>query len=91
MGRTRQRLTLHVGQPSATQKALIERAVMLTLHLSRLDAHALKTGQPIDTRSYLTLNVALSRILLALGTKPHATAPEDRPDTLAAIVRRLSA
>jgi hypothetical protein len=36
MQRTREALTLHVGKPSATQRALIDRAARLTLYVARL-------------------------------------------------------
>ena len=79
MARTRYRLTQHVGTPTATQAALIERAVMLTAHLARLDSDALRTGIK-DLEQYLSLNGALTRTLDKLGTK----AVEPEPPSLVA-------
>lgn len=91
MARTRHRLTQHVGQPTATQAALIERAVMLTAHLAKMDAEALRTGFR-DLERYLSLNGALTRTLDKLGTKPKSSAPETKPEsTLAELIERLSA
>jgi hypothetical protein len=80
MARTRHALTQHVGTPSATQKALIERAVMLTVHLARLDGEALRKPLTGDTLiGYLSAHGHLARALERLGTK----AVEPEPPSLA--------
>jgi hypothetical protein len=78
MRRTRERLTAHVGTPTAVQRALIERCVALTVHLARADNEALKTGVK-DFEAYLSLTGHLTRILDKLGTK----AVEPEPPSLA--------
>jgi hypothetical protein len=67
-------LMKHVGgTPSATQRALIERAVMLTVQLSRMDAKALREGAMSDhaSREYLAWSNTLTALGLA-GPKPKA-------------------
>jgi hypothetical protein len=81
MARTRRRLTEHVGVPSGTQKALIERAVMLTVHLARLDGEALRKPLTGDTLiGYLSAHGHLARAFERLGVKPR----EPEPPSLAA-------
>jgi hypothetical protein len=56
MRRVRADLVRHVGnKPSATQRALIERAAWLSLYVARLDAKAIETGSMTDhdSRQYL--------------------------------------
>lgn len=77
-------LMKHVGgKPSATQRALIERAVMLTVQLSRMDAKALRDGAMSDcaSREYLAWSNTLTRTLKALGLK----GPPERQRTLAEV------
>jgi hypothetical protein len=72
MQMVREELTAHIGgSPSATQKALINRAAMLTLHVSLMDAKVLEPGAgPLserDSRQYLAWSNALTRILRDIG------------------------
>lgn len=69
--RTRAELTAHVGgSPSATQRALIERAVSLTLQIAMLDAkHATGGFTAHDAREYLAWTNALTRLMRHLGQK----------------------
>jgi len=65
-------LTRHVGgHPSATQRALIERAAWLTLHVVQLDAKAADNGGMSDhsARQYLAWSNSLTRTLRELGLK----------------------
>jgi hypothetical protein len=80
----RRDLIKHVGDaPSATQRALIERAVMLTVQLSRMDAKALRDGAMSDhaSREYLAWSNTLTRTMKALGMK----GPAPKAKTLAEI------
>jgi hypothetical protein len=65
MRETRATLTAHVGgEPSATQRALIERVVWLTLKCSLTDAKiAAGTDTDYDSKSYLAWSNALRRAL----------------------------
>ena len=77
-------LLRHVGDaPSATQRALVERAVMLSVQLARMDAKALRDGAMSDhaSREYLAWSNTLTRTMKALGLKG---APP-KPKTLAEI------
>lgn len=74
-------LIKHVGgAPSATQRALIERAVMLTVQLARMDAKSLAGGAMSDhaSREYLAWSNTLTRTMKALGLKGAA----DRAPTI---------
>jgi hypothetical protein len=65
-------LLKHVGDaPSATQRSLIERAVMLTVQLARMDAQALRNGamSAHASREYLAWSNTLTRTMKALGLK----------------------
>jgi hypothetical protein len=78
-------LTRHVGgHPSATQRALIERAAWLTLHVAQLDAKATATGGMTDhsARQYLAWSNSLTRTLRQLGLKGAA----ERAPTLAEVI-----
>jgi hypothetical protein len=78
-------LTHHVGgHPSATQRALIERAAWLTLHVAQLDAKATATGSMTDhsARHYLAWSNSLTRTLRELGLK----GPAERAPTLAEVI-----
>ena len=86
MRRTRGELTAHVGgQPSATQRALIERAVNLTVRLALMDAKfAAGTGQSDhDSRTYLSWSNALTKTLRQLGLQPAAKRPISLQEHLA--------
>ena len=68
--RVRADLTAHVGgHPTATQRALIDRAALLSLHVALFDARALESGglSERDSRSYLAYSNSLSRCLRALA------------------------
>ena len=77
-------LIKHVGgAPSATQRVLIERAVMLTVQLGRMDAKSLVDGVMSDhaSREYLAWSNTLTRTMKALGLK----GPPERQRTLAEV------
>lgn len=81
MQNVREELTAQVGgHPTATQRALIERAAMLTLHVSLMDAKVLEPDAgPLserDGRQYLAWSNALARILRDLGTGKKAPPPK---------------
>jgi len=68
--RTRAALVAHVGgKPSATPRALIDRAANLTLHVARMDAQAMEAGGLSDhaSRQYLAWSNSLTRTLAVLG------------------------
>ena len=71
-------LLQHVGQkPSPTQLALVERAVMLSLHVAQMDAKA-TTGRTLtehDSRTYLAWTNSLTRTLARLGMKGAEASP----------------
>ena len=84
--RTKAAFIAHVGgKPSATQRALVDRAAMLTLHLARLDAKAMQAGgfTDHDSRTYLAWSNSLRRTLAALGMKPAASPARTLTDHLA--------
>jgi hypothetical protein len=78
MRRVRAELTAHVGgNPSAVQRALIERAVILSLRVAQIDAKIL-SGDGLtlhDSNFALAWNNALRRTLAALGVEPAAARP----------------
>lgn len=81
MQTVREDLTAHIGgNPTATQKALIDRAAWLQLHVSLMDAKTLEDGGPLserDSRQYLAWSNALTRILRDLGAdKPRSAKPK---------------
>jgi hypothetical protein len=68
MRQTRAALTAHVGEPSAVQTALIERATWLTLRVAQLDAK-MAGGAAFtehDSRTYLAWSNSLGRTLREL-------------------------
>lgn len=73
---TRAELVAHVGgQPSATQRALIDRCSMLSLHLALLDEKTLSAGGTMtehDSRQYLAWSNSFTRAMRDLGVKPAA-------------------
>jgi hypothetical protein len=83
MKRVREDLTRHVGNPSAVQRALIDRAAMLTLHVALFDARALEAGglSERDARQYLAYSNSLTRTMAQLGIRGGAdrapTTPAD--------------
>jgi hypothetical protein len=72
LARVRGDLTRHVGgTPSAVQRALIDQAAMLQLHVAMMDARALGRGglSARDARQYLAWANALSQLLRQLGLR----------------------
>jgi hypothetical protein len=72
MDQVRTDLTRHLGGSlSPVQRALVERAAMLTLHVALFDAHALAGGKMSlqDSQKYLAYSNSLSRLLRHLGLK----------------------
>ncbi|OQP86024.1 hypothetical protein BTR14_13150 [Rhizobium rhizosphaerae] len=72
MQKVRKELSEHIGgKLTAPQRALIERAAMLTLHLALMDAKVLEEDAgPLserDSRQYLAWSNALTRIMRDLG------------------------
>lgn len=88
----RAELTAHVGgKPSATQKALIERAVWLSLHIAQLDAKA-AAGRAMtehDSRTYLAWSNSLTRTLREIGLKGAIEAPKSLEQIAAERAARL--
>jgi hypothetical protein len=83
----RRDLIAHVGgAPSAPARALIERAVMLTVQLGRMDAKALADGAMSDcaARQYLAWSNTLTRTMVALGLEAAAPASPSLADIIAA-------
>ena len=89
MRRVRSELTEHVGaNPSPVQRALIERAVILTLKVAQLDA-AIIAGEAFTVHDHnyaLAWNRALGRVLAALGLEPAEVKPVDAMAALRAHV-----
>lgn len=88
--RVREQLSAHCGNaPSVTQRALIERAAWLSLHVARFDVMALAAGGLSDhaTRQYLSYSNSLGRLLRQLGLQ----APPERPLTTAEILAQFEA
>ena len=87
MQTVRAELTEHVGgNPSATQKALIERAAWLTLHVSLMDQKLIEQGEGStlsehDSRQYLAWSDSLQRILRDIGLLQRKRDPEHLSDS----------
>jgi hypothetical protein len=82
----RRELTAHVGgSPSATQRALIERASWLTLHTAQIDGKIADGGRLTehDARMYLAWSNSLTRCLRQLGMQAAAQKPPTLTDYLA--------
>ncbi len=76
MAQVRADLTTHLGgKPSATQRAMIDRAAWLTLHMALIDAKIGTTGSLTDhdSRTYLAWSNTLTRTMRSLGL--HGAAP----------------
>lgn len=87
LARVRRELTEHCGgQPSAVQRAIIERVAWLTLHVAQLDAKAAAGGglTQHDSNSYLAWSNSLDRALRGLGRKGAAAPERSLADHLAA-------
>lgn len=89
MRRVRAELTAHCGgNPNAVQRALIERAAILSLRVAQLDAKIV-AGEALtlhDSNFALAWNNALRRTLAALGLEPSTAARPSGP-TLADLRR----
>ena len=75
-------LTAHVGgNPSAAQRALIDRAAWMTLHIAQLDRRTAESRMMTehDSRHYLAWTNSLSKTLRHLGLQGRA----ERPPSLA--------
>jgi hypothetical protein len=74
MRETRAALVAHVGgDPSATQRALIEQIVLLTARCRQSEVKMLAgTDTEFDGRSYLAWSNALRRSLRDLGMEPNS-------------------
>jgi hypothetical protein len=86
MQQIRQELLGHVGEsPSPVARALVERAVILSLHVALFDARALKAGglSERDSRQYLAYSNSLGRALKQLGIKGAAAAGPTLQEALA--------
>lgn len=83
--KVRAELSAHVGNPSATQRILIERAAVLSLQIAMLDAkHAAGGLTPHDAGQYLAWTNALTRLMRQLGLKGAAERAPSLRDHLAA-------
>lgn len=86
MARVREELTAHVGgNPSVSQRLLIERAAILTLRLSLLD-QKIVDGEPLtqhDNNYVIAWNRTLTRLLTTLGLEAANSAPPRLSDILA--------
>jgi hypothetical protein len=90
MQKVRSELTEHVGSnPSATQRAMIERAVNLSVRIALMDQKFIETGIQTehDSRTYLAWSNTLTRTMRELGMKPAA----QRTPTIAEIMARPAA
>lgn len=79
MQSVREELTAHLGgKPTVAQRALIDRAAWLTLHISQMDRKALE-GDGLserDSRQYLGWSNTLMKVMKALGAdRPAPEAP----------------
>jgi hypothetical protein len=83
---TRAELAQHVGgAPSATQRALIERAAQLSLRIALMDAKFAETSIQTehDSRTYLAWSSTLSRTMRELGVHAAPARPRTLADHLA--------
>lgn len=78
-------LTAHLGgNPSATQRRMIERAAWLSLHVAQIDAKAAEGGlTPHDHRTYLAWSNTLTKLLRHLGMKGAAAKPKSLSEHIA--------
>jgi hypothetical protein len=86
MRRIRLELAAHVGgQPSTVQKAIIERLAWLALHMARIDARSIETGEMSDhaRREYLAWSNTYARLMTQLGLHPTAVHSQSLQDYLA--------
>ena len=87
----RAELTAHLGgKPSATQRALIDRAAWLMLHVALIDERTAE-GKPMtecDSRTYLAWSNSLVRTMRALG---FASVAERKPTLADHLASRTAA
>lgn len=85
--RVRSELIQHVGgNPTATQRAMIDRAAWLSLHIALMDARAIEEGSALserDSRQYLAWSNSLTRTLRELGIGNPATSKRKLDQILA--------
>lgn len=85
----RAELALHVGgKPSATQRAMIDRAAWLRLHIRLMDNRTAEGREltELDSRTYLAWVNSLRLMMEALG--PAVPMPDDKPTSLKAHLAR---
>jgi hypothetical protein len=90
MRQVRDDLTDHIGgQPTAVQRMLIERAVILSLRLALLDQKIVdgRLLTTMDNNQYLAWSNSLVRTLRELGVKPPNTDPNDPTDAFPGVSR----
>ena len=86
LAKVRADLTTHLGgQPSATQRWMIERAAWLSLHVAQLDAKATAGGALTDHdhRTYLAWSNTLTKLLRHLGMEGATAKPRSLQEHLA--------
>ena len=86
MRQVRKDLIAHLGgNPSVTQRVMIDRAAWLSLRLALLDAKILAdTFTEHDSRTYIAWDRSLNRLMRDLGLKGAAQAPRSLREHLAA-------
>lgn len=93
MRHVRKELIAHVGgHPNPVQRALIERAVILTLRVAQIDTKILQ-GEVLslhDSNYALAWNNSLRRTLTALGVDSVSTSAKPQP-SLAELIRAKAA
>ena len=90
----RAELVRHIGgNPSATERALIERAVWLSLRVAQLDAKmaAGNSFSDHDSRTYLAWSNSLARTLREVGLRPSAPPQPSLADLVADMTRSKAA
>jgi hypothetical protein len=93
MAEHRRELTEHCGgKPSVTQRALIERTVLLHLRLHLMDRETIRTPGMAERngREYICLNSAYTRTIKALGIKGAIQAPPATPTLRDHLARRAA-
>jgi hypothetical protein len=93
MDQTRDELLAHLGRrPSVTQKALIERAVLLALKIAQLDQRLVAgVMTEYDNKAYLAWVNTYRRLLGQLGLDADAPAAPDPMAALRAHLQRTEA
>ena len=76
------------GNPTATQRTLIERAAQIQLRLALMDKRFVDNGGVMsdhDTRTYLAWSNSLSRLMAQLGLDAAPPPPLTHAETMAAL------